>query len=105
MRPVHGRERVARLIVGALRKFAPPDRVTRLLEVDGQPGIINYVDQSPQSVVILDTIDDRVQTIYVINETAVKEVGDRSNTARKMLIVPRNERHNDDDHGIVMNDN
>ena len=40
-----------------------------------------------------------------INETAVMEVGDRSNTARKMLIVPRNERHNDDDHGIVMNDN
>jgi len=66
MRPVCGRERVARLIVGSLRKLAPPDRVTRLLEVNGQPGIINYVDQRPQSVVILDTIADQVQTIYVI---------------------------------------
>ncbi len=66
MRPVHGRERVARLIVGALRKLAPPDRVARLLEVNGQPGVINYVDGCPQSVVILDTIDDQVQTIYVI---------------------------------------
>ncbi len=66
MRPVHGRERVARLIVGALRKLAPPERVARLLEVNGQPGIINYVNQRPQSVVILDTIDDQVQTIYVI---------------------------------------
>jgi len=66
MRPVCGRERVARLIVGSLRKLAPPDRVTRLLEVNGQPGIINYVNQRPQSVVILDTIDDQVQTIYVI---------------------------------------
>jgi RNA polymerase sigma-70 factor (ECF subfamily) len=66
MRPVCGRERVARLIVGALRKFAPPDRVTRLLEVNGQPGIINYVNQRPQSVVILDTTGAQVQTIYVI---------------------------------------
>jgi hypothetical protein len=33
------------------------------------------------------------------------EVGDRSNMARKMLIIPRNERRNDDDHGIVMDDN
>jgi RNA polymerase sigma-70 factor, ECF subfamily len=66
MRPVCGRERVARLIVGALRKFAPPDRITQLLEVNGQPGIINYVNQRPQSVVILDTTGYQVQTIYVI---------------------------------------
>lgn len=66
MRPVHGRESVARLIVGALRKLAPPDRIARLLEVNGQPGVINYVNGWPQSVVILDTIDDQVQTIYVI---------------------------------------
>jgi RNA polymerase sigma-70 factor (ECF subfamily) len=66
LRPVHGRERVARLIVGALRKLAPPNRVARLLQVNGQPGVINYVDGCPQSVVILDTTDNQVRTIYII---------------------------------------
>jgi len=36
---------------------------------------------------------------------AVMEVGDRSNTAREMLCVSRNERHNADELGIVMDDN
>jgi hypothetical protein len=39
------------------------------------------------------------------NETTVIEVGERSDAALKSPIVPRDERHSDDDHGIVMDDN
>jgi hypothetical protein len=39
------------------------------------------------------------------NETTVSEVAGRSTAARKIPIAPRDERHSDDDHGIVMDDN
>jgi len=39
------------------------------------------------------------------NETTVSEVAGRSNAARKMRVVSRDERHSDDDHGIIMDDN
>ena len=42
---------------------------------------------------------------FAKNETTVSAVGDRSNAARKIPIVPRDESHGDDDHGIVMDDN
>jgi len=35
----------------------------------------------------------------------MSEIGEGADTPRKMPIVPRNERRNDDDHGIVTGDN
>ena len=67
LRPIRGRERVARFIISALRNLVPPDQVSRLLEVNGQPGVVNYISQHPHSMVIVDVADGRIRTIYVIS--------------------------------------
>lgn len=66
LRPVRGRAKVARFIIGALSKLVPAEKVSRLLEVNGQPGIVNYVADAPHSVVILDAGEDRVWSVYII---------------------------------------
>jgi RNA polymerase sigma-70 factor (ECF subfamily) len=66
-RPVRGAGRVARFVVGALRKLVPADRASRLAEINGQPGIITYADGRPLSAVILDVIDGRIRSIYIVS--------------------------------------
>jgi RNA polymerase sigma-70 factor (ECF subfamily) len=67
LRPIHGADRVVRFIIGALRKFVPADRVSRRIEINGQPGIISYVGRWPISAVILDPVGGRIQTIYIVS--------------------------------------
>jgi len=67
LRPIRGRERVAHFVVSALRNLVPHDRVSRLLEVNGQPGVVNYISQHPHSVVIVDVADERIHAIYVVS--------------------------------------
>jgi RNA polymerase sigma-70 factor (ECF subfamily) len=66
LRPIRGVDRVVRFIAGSIRKFVPAERVFQPAEINGQPGIISYVDRRPISVLVLDLADDRIQTIYVI---------------------------------------
>ena len=46
LRPIHGADRVARFIQGAVR--------TRVCGINGQPGIVSYIDGRPQSVLVMD---------------------------------------------------
>jgi RNA polymerase sigma-70 factor, ECF subfamily len=68
-RPVHGRERVARLLMGAAARGA---RLLvsgmRFAEINGQPGAI-FVDQDGKAIVIvsLDIADDLVQTVRAVS--------------------------------------
>src|SRR5690242_1574006 len=39
---IYGPENVTRLILGAFKKFVPATRVTRMMTVNGRPGIVNY---------------------------------------------------------------
>ncbi|HSJ51178.1 MAG TPA: RNA polymerase sigma-70 factor [Actinomycetota bacterium] len=71
-RPVHGREKVARLLDGAT---AGGDRLrlatVNFVEVNGQPGALFFdVDDVPKIVVTLDIADDLVQTVRVITNPA-----------------------------------
>jgi RNA polymerase sigma-70 factor (ECF subfamily) len=66
LRPILGADRVVRFITGALRKFVPADRVSRRIEINGQPGIISYVSGRPISAVILDPFGGRIQSIYIV---------------------------------------
>ncbi|HYY94466.1 MAG TPA: RNA polymerase sigma-70 factor [Pyrinomonadaceae bacterium] len=67
LRPIRGRERVARFVISALRRLVPPDRMSRLLEVNGQPGVVNYISRHPHSAVIVDVAEERIRTIYVVS--------------------------------------
>ena len=66
LRPIRGADRVVRFMLGSLRKLVPAERVSQPAEVNGQPGIISYVDRRPISVLVLDLVDGRIQTIYIV---------------------------------------
>ena len=63
--PIHGADRVARFLVGILRKI-PPEFAVRSAWINGAPGLIVYVDSRAQSVFTFDGADDAIQTIRVV---------------------------------------
>ena len=64
---VTGAERVARLILGAVRKLVPAGLERRFAWVNGQPGIIGYLNGQPYNVFTADIADGRVQRIYIVS--------------------------------------
>ncbi len=65
LNPIYGPSRVARLILGLQRK-APPGLITRVAMVNGQSGIVNYLNGVPYAVVALDIAEGRIQEIDLI---------------------------------------
>jgi RNA polymerase sigma-70 factor (ECF subfamily) len=63
---VRGASNVARGILGSLRRLVPRTLVRRLGTINGEPGIINYLDGKPHSVLILGIAGESIQTIYVV---------------------------------------
>jgi RNA polymerase sigma-70 factor (ECF subfamily) len=66
LRPILGADRVVRFMLGALRKLVPAGRVFQSTEINGQGGVITYVNRRPISVLVLDVVDGRVRTIYIV---------------------------------------
>jgi RNA polymerase sigma-70 factor, ECF subfamily len=64
---VVGADRVVRLMLGALRKLVPANRVNRFAQINGQLGIVSYLDEKPFSVLTLDVFKGRIRGIYVVN--------------------------------------
>lgn len=60
--PVYGADKVARLLLGLGRKL-PPGFAVRLLEVNGQPGIVAYFGDLPNSVLTLEISGGRIRTV------------------------------------------
>jgi RNA polymerase sigma-70 factor (ECF subfamily) len=63
---VRGIDKVTRGILGSFDHLLPKNLVGMVTSINGQPGLINYLDGLPHSVLIIDSKDDRIQTIYVI---------------------------------------
>lgn len=51
---VHGADQVARGILGGLSKLVPKHVARRVTEVNGQPGVVGYLDGKPFSVITLE---------------------------------------------------
>jgi RNA polymerase sigma-70 factor (ECF subfamily) len=66
LRPIVGADRVVRFMLGALRKLVPAGRVLQSTEINGQGGIITYVNRRPISVLVLDIAAGRIRTIYIV---------------------------------------
>jgi RNA polymerase sigma-70 factor (ECF subfamily) len=64
--PVRGADRVARGILGSLQRLVPKTLVRRLAHINGESGLINYLDGEPHSVLTLDAVDGRIRAIYVL---------------------------------------
>jgi RNA polymerase sigma-70 factor (ECF subfamily) len=63
---VQGIDKVSRGILGGLSRLVPQSLVRRLARINGEPGLINYLDGRPHSVLTIDTQDNRISAIYVV---------------------------------------
>jgi len=63
---VHGADRVARGVLGSLENLVPKNLVQRLAHINGDPGVVSYLNGRPYSVVTLDNYGERIRAIYVL---------------------------------------
>ena len=50
-----------------MAKFAPKTFVTRLVEINGEPGFVSYFNGKPTIALVLHISDDNVQKIFAIS--------------------------------------
>jgi RNA polymerase sigma-70 factor, ECF subfamily len=63
---IYGADKVARGILGSLERLVPRNLLTRTALINGQPGIVSYLNGKPYSVLTLDTREGRIRAIYVL---------------------------------------
>lgn len=63
---IQGAGKVARGIVGGLSKLVPKNRVTRIVQVNGESGVVSYLNGRPYSVLTMDVSDGKIRAIYIV---------------------------------------
>jgi RNA polymerase sigma-70 factor (ECF subfamily) len=63
---VIGADHVARAIAGALKKLVPQNLNRRITQINGEPGVIAYLEGRPFAALTLDVVNDRIKTIYLV---------------------------------------
>ncbi len=66
LRPIYGRDRVARLLIGAKRKFGSKTQVTREARINGLPGMISVEDGPVLRVVALGIREGQIHSLFII---------------------------------------
>lgn len=61
--PIYGADHTALALLGLLRKL-PPDSRLELAQINGQPGIMVYLDGKLFQVTVLDIVGDRIERVY-----------------------------------------
>jgi RNA polymerase sigma-70 factor (ECF subfamily) len=64
--PIYGPDKVARASVFGLSKLKTLNPLQRIVEINGEPGIVSYVGGRPQSVFTIDANDGRIRAIYIV---------------------------------------
>src|SRR5881628_1084718 len=64
--PIYGADKVARASVYGLRKLMSLNVLQRIVQVNGEPGIVSYLDGRPQSVFTVEARGGRIQAIYIV---------------------------------------
>lgn len=65
LKPISGSAKVARMLLAIRRKWLL-NSVSRLAEINGQPGIIQYMDGNIHSVMTLEIVDNCIQSILTV---------------------------------------
>ena len=63
LRPVYGPEKVSRGYLGALRGL-PDGLVTRVIEVNGQPALVGYLDEKPVGAILIQMEGEQISHLY-----------------------------------------
>jgi RNA polymerase sigma-70 factor (ECF subfamily) len=64
--PIYGPDKVARASVFGLTKLRTLNPLQRIAEINGEPGIVSYVEGRPQSVFTIEVNDGRIRAIYIV---------------------------------------
>lgn len=73
-KPIHGATRVARFLLGVSRK-APPNMSIQPTAINGQPGLIVYLEGEPYVTFTFHIANEQIQTIYgVLNPDKLQHV-------------------------------
>ncbi len=65
LKPIFGRDRVARFIFGVLKK-APPEGFAEMAWVNGEPGLVLRTPENIVTVVTLSTAGDQISDIWIV---------------------------------------
>ena len=63
---IQGADNVARGIFSGLQKIVPKNLVRRVMEINGEPGVVSYLDGKPHSVLTLGAGEGRIHAIYIL---------------------------------------
>ena len=64
---ISGADRVARGVLGGLKKLVPADLVRRVAVVNGEPGVVSYRNGKPFAVTTIECRDGLVHAIYIVS--------------------------------------
>ena len=64
---VYGADNVARAILGGMNKLVPRNLVRRMMEINGQPGAVAYLNGRPYAVVTIDVAGGRIRSVYIVS--------------------------------------
>jgi RNA polymerase sigma-70 factor (ECF subfamily) len=64
--PIYSPDKVARASVFGLTKLKTLNPLQRIVEINGEPGIVSYVEGRPQSVFTIEVSDGRIRAIYIV---------------------------------------
>lgn len=65
LKPLHGAVKIARFLL-AIQSKIPKNSAAEIVEINGQPGIIIYVDGLPRRVMTFDFAYKQIQSIFII---------------------------------------
>jgi len=63
---IHGSDNVARGVLGGLTKLVPKNLVQRIVQVNGEPGVVSYLKGKPFSVITLEGSEGHIRAIYLV---------------------------------------
>src|SRR5262249_31582252 len=66
LRPILGADNVARLLIGARKRFGSNTQVLRHFAINGLPGIISFDQGQVLRVLCFGIRDNRIQSIYIV---------------------------------------
>jgi RNA polymerase sigma-70 factor, ECF subfamily len=74
IKPIYGAAKVARTLLAVRRKWLS-NAVSRLVEINGQPGIIQYLDGNIHAVMTFEIVDGCIQSICIVrNPEKLKQI-------------------------------
>jgi RNA polymerase sigma-70 factor, ECF subfamily len=74
LKPIYGSAKVARGLLGLMRKV-PPGVTSQLALVNGQPGILSYLDGAPYAVLAFSLANCRMQEInFIVNPDKLRGI-------------------------------